>query len=263
LHTAGHAVQPVGATVFLVKPIQGFDILRELLGGDIAHQFLDAPKGQGDISRKEKRFKDLLPTYPTDIHDYYRATHVLNAGGVPVDDWASWVWLMNEVNGDLGVQKQVNVTLLFVKTADPKYVLALKDKWLGGKKNDAIIVIGSLDGNKIEFADVVSWSPNELFKVTLRDNIMTAGSLRRRDVIADVIRAEIGGKFQRMHMKDYHYLVRSYQPSSGVMLFLIIFGFLGSVGLAIWCVGNGMTDDDDNGEAFWQWGARFRSRYNR
>ncbi len=215
--------------------------------------------GKGDL----ERFHDLLPTYPVNVFDYYRATHVINAGGVPVADWPSWVWLMNEINGDLGVQKQVNITLLFVKTGDPKYTLALKDKWLGGKKNDVIIVIGSLDGNKIEFADVVSWSPAELFKVTLKDNITALGFLSRRDAIADTIRAEIGGKFERMHMKDYHYLVRSYQPSSGVMLFLVLFGFAASIGLGIWCVGNGQTDENNHGEDFWEWNPKGRSRWNR
>lgn len=213
--------------------------------------------GKGDV----EKFKALLPSYPSHIYDYYRANHVLNAGGVPVADMQSWNWLMNEVNGDFGVQKQVNVTLLFVKTADPKYTLALKDAWLGGKKNDAIIVIASLDGHKIEFADVVSWSPAALFKIALKDDIQRIGSLDRRDEIATVIRAEVGGKFQRMHMKDYQYLVRSFQPSSTAMVWLIVIGIVASIGLAIWCVGNDMTDDSDYGENFWTWGQR--SRYNR
>lgn len=194
--------------------------------------------GKGDV----KRFAALLPAYPSDIYDYYRANHVLNLGAVPIADMPHWKWLINEVNGDLGVQKQVNVTLLFVKTDDPTYVLALKDHWIGGKKNDAVIIIGSLDGRRIAFADVISWSPAALFKIAIKDDITRIGTLDQRDAIVNAIKVEIGGKYQRMHMKDYEYLVRSYQPSSGAMLFLLIFGTAISVGVGAWTVNNDIED---------------------
>lgn len=196
--------------------------------------------GKGDV----ETFKSLLPPrYPSDISDYYRAQHVINMG-VPIPTAATqqWEWLMDEVNGDFGVQKQVNAILLFVKTDDPKYVLALKDVWIGGKKNDAIIVIGSLDGHRIAFVDVVSWSPAAAFKVTLKDDILRIGSLDRRDDIIMAIRAAIGGKFERLHMKDYQYLVRSFQPSSTAMIVLFIFGVLLSAGLAYFVINNDVTD---------------------
>jgi hypothetical protein len=195
--------------------------------------------GKGDIVR----FKPLLPDYPSNIYDYYRAHHVLNMGPVPVDDMQSWNWLANELNGDLGVQKQINITLLFVKTDDPKYVLALKDHWIGGKKNDAIIVLGSVDGTHITFADVVSWTPRAIYKVRLRDDLMAIGSLNRRDAISAAIKSNTLKDFERMHMKDFEYLTRSYQPTSGAMIFLLAFGVLLTVGLAVWCVMNDYTDD--------------------
>lgn len=195
--------------------------------------------GKGDI----ERFKALLPKYDATVFDYYRAHHVINMG-VPNVDMNVWNWLVNEINGDLGPKKQVNVTVVLAKTDDPQYTLALKDQWLGGKKNDAVVVIGSLDGHKIAFSDVISWSPNGLFGVTLKDDILQAGSLdNNRDGIAKAIRTDVQDKFQRMHMKDYQYLVRSFQPSSTAMMVLFILGCLSSIGLAVWSVNNDITDD--------------------
>jgi len=189
--------------------------------------------GKGDI----ERFKNLLPSYPR-VYDYYKANHVINMGGVPVEDPYSWEWLLSEVNAELGPVRQVNIILLFVKTDDPAYTLALKDHWVGGKKNDVVVVIGSLDGRKISFADVVSWTPNELYRVKLRDSIQFHGRLDRRDEIINNIKRFTLTEFQRMHMKDYEYLVRSFQPSNGAMIFLFILGSLASIGLAFWSVNN-------------------------
>lgn len=190
--------------------------------------------GKGDI----ERFKDLLPKSYPNVYDYYKANHVLTLGGVPLPESQAWEWLLREVNADLGPQKQVNILMLVVKTDDPSYVDALKDHWVGGKKNDVLIVIGSLDGRRINFTDVLSWTPNQLYKVKLRDAIQDIGSLDRRDAIVAQIRGLTLTDFQRMNMKQYEYLVRSFQPSATAMLVLFLIGTFASIGVAVWAVHN-------------------------
>lgn len=208
--------------------------------------------GKGDV----ERFKTLIPDYPADVHDYYHVHHVVNMG-VPVNDLHSWNWLMDQINGDLGPSKQVNALLLFVKTDDPNYVLALKDAWAGGKKNGSTIVIGSLDGHKIAFVDVVSWTPAQHYKVELRDRIMEIGTLDKRDDIARAIREETQSKFTRMHMKDYEYLMRTIEPSSTAVMVMFFLCLCVSVGLAIYMVKNGVDDDAGYGSRLksfsWRW----------
>lgn len=199
--------------------------------------------GRGDL----QKFGALVPGYPAKIYDYYRTNHVINSGGVPVRDMDSWEWLMRGVNGDLGPIKQVNVILLFVKTADPAYVQALKDSWVGGKKNDAIVVIGSLDGRQIAFVDVVSWTPNAMYKIALRDAIMDIGNLDRRDDIVKVIHTQTSLRFQRMEMKNYKYLMSSFQPSTSAMIFLLILGIVSCAGVGYHVVTNQHTEESDNG----------------
>lgn len=193
--------------------------------------------GKGDV----KKWVALLPTYPN-LYDYYRTVHYINLG-VPGQDAATWEWLLDEINGDLGPSKQVQVLLLLVPTDDASYMLALKDHWLGGKKNDAIIVIGSKNGHTIGFVDVLSWTPNAKYKVLLKDAIY-AETLDKRDHIATAILQLTQMYFVRMHMKDYQYLMKSFQPSPVAMLWLFIIGSLGSLGLAAFTVCNEITDED-------------------
>lgn len=197
--------------------------------------------GKGDV----EKFKSLIPEYPR-VFDYYRVDHVINMG-VPLPNQQAWNWLMNEADKTLGPRKQANVLLLFVKTADPTYTLALKDVWFGSKKNDLVVVIGSVDGHKIEFADVVSWTPREDLKVELRDAIEKIGTLDQRDQIVATITDITNSKFQRMHMKDMEYLMRSFQPSGAAMLWSFILSTLLSLGLAIWSIYNDITDDNPTG----------------
>ena len=182
---------------------------------------------KGDL----KKFGSLIPPYPK-VFDYYRTNHVINMG-VPNLDVNTWNWLISEANKTLGPTKQVNLILVFVKTDDPNYMYAFKDAWLGGKKNDAIILIGSQDGQKIDWADVVSWSTNKEYTIYVRDRIMEVGQLNLRDDIVKVIAEETQNRFQRMHMKDMKWLVYSFQPSSRAMLVLFILGVLTSIGTAV------------------------------
>lgn len=196
--------------------------------------------GKGDM----QKFGPLIPQYPSGISDYYRAQHVINVGGhVPVQNVAAWEWLLDELNGDLGPVKQVNVLVLFVKTADPAYTLALKDAWIGGKKNDVVVVFGSLDGKKMDFVDILSWTPKYIYKVELRDALYKIGNLDERDAIVSTIKNVTMSKFERMHMKDFKYLMRSFQPSNTAMIVLFILGTILSIGLAVYVIKNDIDSE--------------------
>lgn len=192
---------------------------------------------KGDI----KRYQALIPRYPDVVYDYYKHDPVINMG-VPNVDLKSWNWLVSEANKTLGPEKQVNVIVILVPTPNRDYMLALKDKWMGGKKNDVVVVIGSTDGHTIDWADVMSWTPRADFKISLKDQIQDIHYLDRKDDIVAVIKTTTLNKFQRMHMKDMKYLMRSFQPSQSTMLIAFILAALLSVGLAVWSIVNNITD---------------------
>jgi hypothetical protein len=182
---------------------------------------------KGDL----KKFGKIIPAYPR-IYDYYKVNHILNEG-VPNIDEGTWNWLLSQADKTLGPSKQLNLIVVMVPTDDPSYVYAFKDVWVGGKKNDAIILIGSTDGHTIAWADVVSWTTNKGYIINLRDAIMHIGILDKRDEIMGVIVNESQTEFQRMHMKNYKWLTRNFQPSGTAMMILFILGTLLSLSTTI------------------------------
>ena len=194
---------------------------------------------KGDMQRWGK----LVPPYPGKIYDYYYHDPVVNMG-VPGIDMKTWNWLFREANKKLGPAKQVNVVVLLVPTNDQSYMLALKDAWLGGKKNDVIVVIGSPDGHAIAFADVLSWSTNKAMAVDLKNRVLDAGTLDNRDGIQQAVTTVVRAEFVRMHMKDMKWLVRSFQPSGTVMIILFLLAVLVEGGLAWWTITNDITESN-------------------
>jgi hypothetical protein len=152
-------------------------------------------------------------------------------GGSMVDSNV-WNWLVNEANKTLGPAKQIDLLFIMVKTDDPNYVQALKTAWLGGQKNDFIVVIGTLDGHKVEFADVISWTPRADLKVDVK-NMIEHTSLDNRDYIVSQTVSLITAKFQRLHMKDYKYLLSTVELSPGEMISSMIICILAEIGL-VW-----------------------------
>jgi len=173
----------------------------------------DAPEG----------FSGLVPPYPGEVYDYYRCNRFLLGGAVPVRGEKDWQWLLDRLNADLGAAKQVNVIVVLAFTDDPRYQYALEKEWVGGKKNDLIVLIGTTRYPKISWVRIVSWSTAEDLKVVLRDDIQAIGTLDRRDDIMGAVRKEVQGRFERRHMRDLKYLAASHQPGGralGIILFL-------------------------------------------
>lgn len=177
----------------------------------------------GDVGK----YKQWIPKYPDHIYDYYQHDPVINM--IPNLDASTWNWLIREDNKILGPTKQANIILILVPLADRDYVAALKDVWLGGKKNDIDIIIGSKDGHKIDFAEVMSWTTNPSFKVSLKNQILNIGTLDQRDQINYAIFNTTRDHFVRMHMKDMKYLIRAYQPSRKAMMIIFVLSILFSI----------------------------------
>ena len=178
-------------------------------------------------------FSGLVPPYPSSIYDYYRCDRFLLGGGVPVQGLKDWEWLLDRINADLGSVKQVNIIMILAYTADPRYEFALQKAWVGGKKNDLIVVIGTTRYPEIDWCRIVSWTTDEGIKVVLRDDIMAIGTLDRRDDIMNSIRSEVSTRFKRRRMRDLKYLVASHAPSGATLGIILLLECLSVFGVVI------------------------------
>lgn len=179
-----------------------------------------------------KEWRAELPPYPLAFYDYHYVNRVIPVG-VPLPDLPSWNHELALLLRELGPQKQANVVIVFTKSANPMYAKALEAHWLGGKKNDIVVVLGTPEYPKIAWAGVVSWTDQELFKVELRDALIDLKEVDRGKVLA-TIRAKTMARFVRKPMADFEYLKYEIEPPLWAMILAIMMAIGGSLGLSFY-----------------------------
>lgn len=158
------------------------------------------------------KYEGKLPRYPIDVRDYHYVDRIVNMSSLPVGP--SWQRALSEINSRVGPMKQANVVLVIVEGMPREFALALEQAWVGGKKNDVVVVIDAQKSWLIDWVYVMSWTHREVFKVSLRDGIMDVGTLDLRRILPLIERAVVE-RFERRPMKDFEYLRSSIVPTTG------------------------------------------------
>jgi len=181
-----------------------------------------------------EKYKASIPDYPDDLYDYYHINKVVQVG-IQVADLGSWDKGLEDVNADVGRPKQANVILVLAKGQPQEYFYALEEAWIGGKKNDIVLVVGVDDQLSPQWATVMAWTTSEMFKVRLRDDVVAEGTLTR-DKVMDDLRKDVTQYYARKPMADFEYLEASITPtplqwglSLGISLAI-------AIGLTIWFI---------------------------
>lgn len=163
----------------------------------------------------KSKFVNMIPAYPHNVFDYYRLNRALTVG-VNVPDIQQWSNDISTILKQLGPQKQANIIVVFVKTTDPQYEFALRSAWLGAKKNDVVILIGTENYPKLDWVRILSWTDSELFKIQLRDDLQEFDEIDRVSFMS-VIAKNISQSFKRKSMKDFQYLENEINPPNWVV----------------------------------------------
>ncbi|MBI4143135.1 hypothetical protein HY480_04645, partial [Candidatus Uhrbacteria bacterium] len=169
------------------------------------------------------QFTGALPAYPR-VHDHYRAQRFL-AVGVAIPEADALNARLSVVNAELGSPRQVNLTVIVTNVGDQMYLEALTEHWLGGKKNDLVVVIGAPEFPTIAWAGVMSWTRVEEVKLGIRDRIMGLGTFDGGKVL-DIIASEVSDKFVRRPMADFEYLKATIEPPEWAQWTLFALGLL-------------------------------------
>lgn len=185
-----------------------------------------------DSLEQDKKYAALIPSYP-EVYDYYHINRVLTVG-LSLPEQQQMNLLLNYQLRSLGPQKQANIILVVVKTADPMYRYALERAWIGGKKNDIIVIIGVSEYPKIDWVDTITLakdSGNELLQVKMRDEVLALHTVDNAANITNTIASMVATDFHRKRMKDMKYLESEIQPSMTAMVILYILTVLINAGL--------------------------------
>jgi hypothetical protein len=163
----------------------------------------------------KKRFAKLIPEYPDNIYDIYKINRFVTPGFYFADT-QKWNEDISNLLKTRGPAKQVNLIVVVAKTEDRNFIYALQDAWEGANKNDVVLVIGSPDGQKISWVDVISWTKRELFKVQLRDEVFALGTIQREKVMS-IVASQIDTNFERRRMREFSYLKNDIDPPMWLM----------------------------------------------
>ena len=174
------------------------------------------------------RYEDKIPTYPR-VKDYYRVNRVINLTSTV--DTLKWNGYLNDRLKKLGAEKQVNI-IVVVTDLDYGFFDALKYQWLGGKKNDVVMVIGNKDGKVSWFGStsLADGYKNQTLHAMLR---MNAHNKEINDCFIaeqiDIIEKE----FVRTPMEEFEYLTSDSEPPGWVMLLAVVLGIAASIGVSL------------------------------
>jgi hypothetical protein len=205
----------------------------------IEHSYINYIKGNPDTIIKrvsvEKNFS--IPAYP-EVYDWYRSTRFLQVGVVE-PNIKQFNDKLDVLNAELGSKKQVNIIIILTTERDQMYVEKLREVWIGGKKNDFVVVISVPDYNqdsssskKIAWSQVMSWTDSEDAKVFTKNRIMELGNLDV-DKVLGIIKEEVSNRYVRKEMKDFEYLKARIEPSGLVKTIIAIISIGVSIGLTI------------------------------
>ena len=174
-----------------------------------------------------QKMLDAIPNYP-EIYDYYNINRVIPIG-IKLDNLNYWNKSLSIILEKLGPAKQANIIMVLVKGPDQEWAAAIKNKWMGAKKNDIIITIGVEDDQSISWTNISALTDSQIFKVTLKDDINNIGSIKDPDSLFSIIDKDTNSFFKRKSMKDFLYLKSEIDPSNGVLIFLWILSAGGSL----------------------------------
>lgn len=175
--------------------------------------------------------------YPIKVYDHYHVDRVLLDGVILPNNETLDQWNRNleQILKTLGPQKQANMILVLTNAANPSYAELLLTKWEGGNKNDIIIVAGFPSGEIVdgpEWVKVHSWAKKDIFNVTMRDNLLDNPSLwSSANVFFPNSQHIVMENFERRPMKEFEYLKNQIEPSTGMIVIMIIISIMAGVGL--------------------------------
>lgn len=176
-----------------------------------------------------EEFKGQLPEHPSKIYDY----HYINRAVGNMPDKPEWNRQLMELNADIGSTKQANIIIVSTPTKDSRFSEALNQYWLGGSKNDIVVMVHA-EAGKVVWARVMAWSNDDLVKIKIRDELLDVDFTPAS--VLPIVRKNVMKHYTRKPMKDFEYLKDTIKPSKTQWIVSNLIGFLVSVilGFVFW-----------------------------
>lgn len=185
-----------------------------------------------DKGQKQAKYTKIMPEYPSKIFDIYRLNRLVLVNGATVPDAKQWNARLSEINADLGHARQVNMIIVLARNLPSDFYYALRQHWMGGKKNDVILIIGVDSQNHPKWARVMAWTTDKLVEVKLRDAVIDLPVATSEGVL-NALHDNVRQFYKRKPMKDFSYLAASITPTVMQWFITLLISLIVAVGLTI------------------------------
>jgi len=141
-------------------------------------------------------------------------------------------------NSMLGREKQLRMWILCTDAADPQWGQLQESHWVGGNKNEAVLVVGK------GWDHVFTWADDKTPMIETRDFVKA--NLESLDMVevADVMAANLKQSFVRKEFADFSYL--TVEPPTWAIVMTYIFTILINVGISYFVIHNEWSDDPNH-----------------
>ena len=183
-----------------------------------------------------EQYNEVLPNYP-DVHDYYRVNRVLVVGEtLPRDMYRDLNESISMELRTLSAEKEVNVVVVATDQPSMDYAYALEYKWLGGKKNDVVVVMSLDESNTIQWIHSFGWSSTNQVYVNIEDSF--TGENFTVDGFTDDLTSIIRTSYNRQSFDEYQYLLDELSPPLWSIIIAFLLNIVVAVGLGIFFIKN-------------------------
>lgn len=180
------------------------------------------------------------PKYPR-VYDYYRVHHVVNAGSpVPKSVSSNIDSKIDQALITLGSSKQVNIIVVFTKDESADFAEALRYKWLNGKKNDVIVVVGANKYPEVSWVKSFGWAKSDLVNIAIEDKIRTMKI--NDDSFAESITSIVKDKYERRPFDEFKYLIDELSPPIWLLILIFILDIVATVAISLYFVRNSIKN---------------------
>lgn len=182
----------------------------------------------------EKYARFIPEEEPIVVYDYYRSNRLILLNGVQLPNKHKWEAALSEINAELGAKKQVNIILVLTKKLPQEFFYALEQAWIGGKQNDAILVVNVDQATmQPQWATVMSWNIGSDLEVKLRDAVMDLPAIELEPTI-NLLRDQVDTYYKRKPMADFEYLASTITPTTTEWVVSLLISLILSLCLSIW-----------------------------
>jgi hypothetical protein len=165
-----------------------------------------------------------LKPYPSKYYDKYgtpKLSRIIDTTGLSNRKYLD---SLNVVAAQLGKSKQVN-PIIYITKEDMSFKYILETFWKGGKKNDAILILGVNDTGEVQWSDLIAWTDNTDIFIDAQSDFKKM-NVKNLDVI-DKFKTTLK-TFKRKPFKDFEYLKENITIDFKWQALIFILNLIGS-----------------------------------